>query len=79
MTPEAKESCNKFLTEKFFGKCWHEWIENQKNRSISCEKCGGIVSSTYQTFRLQEDYFTWPGFGLVWEKWAKFLGWKEPK
>jgi hypothetical protein len=61
-----KHSINKFLAEKFFCQCWHEF---QPDGNFLCKKCGRSWPEN------NPDYFTWPGFGLVWEKAKESEGW----
>lgn len=68
-----QELINKFLTEKM-GKCWHEW--KGASSGMTCIKCGYRVA--YHTNPpINFDFFTWEGFGKLWEWDIKQEWWKK--
>lgn len=84
MSLDKKEAINKFLTEKFLGKCWHEWIHkdsywddilSERVEELECTKCK--EEAKYEGY--QYNLFTPTGFFLLWEKaqgeewWDSFL------
>lgn len=73
----SKEAINQYLTEAM-GECWHEWvpaIDKEGGAYISnaweC-RCGTKASKLHLTDPLpaNNDFFTWQGFGKLWE-WAE--------
>ena len=65
---QENEEINKYLTEAM-GECWHDWKNLPKIRSAQCVKCTTLFH------RAQiNDFFTWQGFGKLWE-WATKQEW----
>ena len=61
----VRESVNQFLTEKFFGKCWHDPYPSKIFRQ--CQKCLSGEKNI--------DLFTPNGFFILWEKAQKEEWW----
>ena len=75
MTPEQKESCNRFLCE-WMGECWHEWAtKSDAYPRVRCSKCGKFYINT----KGNPNYFTPKGFFAIWNEakesgeWGTFL------
>ena len=63
-----QEAINKFLTEKFLGKCWHEPdFTGSGYASSTCCDCNEEVDN--------QDLFTPTGFFILWEKAQKEEWW----
>ena len=60
------EDVNKFLTKQL-GECWHEWTEVKTGYYI-CNNCGQLG------FICANNFFTWEGFGKLWE-WSTKQEW----
>ena len=66
-----QESINKFLTEKFLGRCWHEqedasfWVNGEEYQYYRCKFCQKDVRDWGKD---KLNLFTPEGFFLLWEK-----------
>ena len=80
----SKEEINKYLTEAM-GECWHEY----KSGECTCIKCGmfpesgttalvGTPENSVKHHILKRpNFFTWQGFGKLWEWATKQKWWKK--
>jgi hypothetical protein len=59
---------DRYLTEQM-GKCWHEWDKHE-----ICVKCYLPMNIRDLSYRENEDFSTWPSFGILWE-WATKEEW----
>ena len=76
----VKEVTNEFLTDKFLGRCWHDWQDLHKCKGgqeeynvylYKCSKCGEVGEDHeygHSCFNGSPGLFTWDGFGLLWDK-----------
>ena len=75
---------DKFLTETM-GECWHEWAEDCHDACSAytrwtCTKCGETDSHAdidvrvYEVKPYQNNFYTWEGFGGLWE-WSQKQKW----
>lgn len=69
----SKEEINKYLTEELFGECWHEVSSDQKvyedeNGQYLIRYCLNCYKSWDLCINKNLDFFTWEGFGKLWEK-----------
>ena len=72
---------NRYLTEKLFEKCWHEIGANPDGTTLGkCSKCGelfhAIHFADWNADVFNPDFFTWNGFGKLWEKCKEQEWWK---
>lgn len=70
-------SINIFLTEKFLGKCWHDFKGDTPTHYGRCVKCW--LTAAYETLPERGgcvDLFTPSGFFLLWEKAQKEEWWR---
>jgi hypothetical protein len=73
-----QESINKFLTEKFLGRCWHEqedasfWVNGEEYQYYRCKFCQKDVRDWGKD---KLNLFTPEGFFILWGKAQKEDWW----
>ena len=75
MTSAEKETVNKFLTLAM-GECWHERKDFSEDGygTYNCKNCGERFGGHGSQLINKDDFFTWAGFGKLWE-WAQKQSW----
>lgn len=65
-----QESINRFITEKVFGECWHEWKYNVQGTAFTAWPC--ICGRNHAEISNPNYCGSWEesgkAFGLLWEK-----------
>lgn len=74
MRMDESSNINKFLAEAMGG-CYHEWYHSDTSTCSMCLHCGILadVRSGWEKLK-PTDFFTWTGFGELWE-WAGKQEW----